>query len=65
MIEGISIYEVLTLSSVLFFIGVYGYFTRENLIAILMSIELILNAAAINFVIINTYLYVSPYQCTY
>jgi len=57
MIEGISIYEILTLSSVLFFIGVYGFFTRENLITVLMSIELILNAAAVNFVIINTYLY--------
>ena len=57
MIEGISIYEILTLSSVLFFIGVYGFFTRENLITVLLSIELILNAAAVNFVIINTYLY--------
>ncbi len=57
MIEGISIYEILSLSSVLFFIGIYGFFTRENLIMVLMSIELILNAAAINFVIINTYLY--------
>jgi len=57
MIEGISIYEILTLSSVLFFIGVYGFFTRENLITVLMSVELILNAAAVNFVIINTYLY--------
>ena len=57
MIEGISIYEILTLSSVLFFIGVYGFFTRENLITVLMSIELILNAAAVNFVIVNTYLY--------
>lgn len=57
MIDGISIYEVLSLSSVLFFIGVYGFFTRENLIMVLMSIELILNASAINFVIINTYLY--------
>jgi len=57
MIEGINIYEVLSLSSILFFIGIYGFFTRENLIMVLMSIELILNAAAINFVIINTYLY--------
>ena len=53
MIEGISIYEILTLSSVLFFIGVYGFFTRENLITVLMSVELILNAAAVNFVISN------------
>ncbi len=57
MIEGISIYEILTLSTIVFFIGVYGFFTRENLITILMSIELILNASALNFVVINTYLY--------
>ena len=57
MIAGISIYEILALTSLLFFIGVYGFFTRENLITILMSVELILNASAVNFVLINTYLY--------
>jgi NADH-quinone oxidoreductase subunit K len=57
MIAGISIYEILTLTSLLFFIGVYGFFTRENLITVLMSVELILNASAVNFVVINTYLY--------
>ncbi len=57
MIAGINIYEILTLTSILFFIGVYGFFTRENLITVLLSIELILNASAINFVLINTYLY--------
>jgi NADH-quinone oxidoreductase subunit K len=57
MIAGISIYEILTLTSILFFIGVYGFFTRENLITVLMSVELILNASAVNFVLINTYLY--------
>jgi NADH-quinone oxidoreductase subunit K len=57
MIAGISIYEILTLTSVLFFIGIYGFFTRDNLITVLMAVELILNAAAVNFVIINTYLY--------
>ena len=57
MIAGISIYEILTLTSILFFIGIYGFITRKNLISILMSIELILNASAINFVIINKYLF--------
>ncbi len=57
MIEGISIYEVLTASSILFFIGVYGFITRKNLISVLISVELILNAAAVNFVVINKYLY--------
>ena len=57
MIQGISIYEILSLSSVIFFIGVYGFLTRKNLITMLLSIELILNASAINFVVINTYLF--------
>jgi len=57
MINGITIYEILTLTTILFFIGIYGFFTRKNLITILMSIELILNASAINFVIINKYMF--------
>ena len=57
MIQGISIYEILTLTSIIFFIGVYGFLTRKNLITMLLSIELILNASAVNFVVINTYLF--------
>ena len=55
MIAGISIYEIFTLTAILFFIGIYGFITRKNLISI--SLELILNASAINFVVINKYLY--------
>lgn len=57
MIEGISIYEILTLTTILFFIGIYGFITRKNLISILISVELILNASVVNFVVINKYLY--------
>ena len=57
MIEGISIFEILTITSVLFFIGVYGFITRKNLISILISIELVMNASVVNFVVINKYLY--------
>lgn len=57
MIEGISIYEILSLSSILFFVGLYGFLTRKNLITMLMSIELILNTSVLNFVVINKYLY--------
>ena len=53
MIAGISIYEIFTLTSILFFIGIYGFITRKNLISILISIELLLNASAVNFVVIN------------
>ena len=37
------------LSAILFFIGVFGFVTRRNLIAMLVSVELILNAVDINF----------------
>jgi NADH-quinone oxidoreductase subunit K len=65
MIEGISIYEILTLTSIVFFIGIYGFLTRKNLITMLLSVELILNASAINFVVINTYLYPENLQGVY
>ncbi|PCH99259.1 MAG: NADH-quinone oxidoreductase subunit NuoK [Flavobacteriaceae bacterium] len=57
MILGVSIYEILSLTTILFFIGIYGFFTRKNLISVLMSIELILNATVINFVVINKYMF--------
>ena len=62
MIEGISIYEILTLTTILFFIGVYGFITRNNLISILISVELILNASVVNFVVINKYLFPNMLQ---
>ena len=40
----------LFVSSVLFSLGVFGVMTRRNGIAVLMGVELILNAANINFV---------------
>lgn len=65
MIAGISIYEILTITSILFFIGVYGFITRTNLISILISVELILNASVVNFVIINKYLFPEVLQGVY
>ena len=49
--------HVLFLSTALFFIGMYGLFTRRNMITMLMSVELILNSVNINFVAFNKYLY--------
>ncbi len=46
----------LFLSAVLFVIGAVGVLTRKNAIIILMSIELMLNAATINFVAFSRYL---------
>jgi NADH-quinone oxidoreductase subunit K len=53
----ISLHHILFLSTALFFIGMYGFFTRRNLITLLMSVELMLNSVNINFVAFNKYLY--------
>lgn len=45
------------LSALLFFIGVFGFITRRNLIAMLISIELVLNAVDINFAAFNRLLF--------
>ena len=53
----IPVSHILFVSTALFFIGMYGLFTRRNMITMLMSIELILNSVNINFVVFNKYLY--------
>lgn len=53
----IPVEAYLAVSTLLFFIGVYGFLVRKNLIGILMAIELILNAVNINFVVFNRFLY--------
>jgi NADH:ubiquinone oxidoreductase subunit K len=47
----------LVISTLMFFIGIYGFLTRRNLITMLMSVELILNSVNINFVVFNRYLF--------
>ena len=49
--------HLLALSTTLFFIGVYGFLTRRNLITLLMSVELMLNSVNLNFVAINKYVW--------
>ena len=44
-------------SIIMFVCGIYGFMTRKNLIAILISLELMLNSADLNFVIFNRYLF--------
>ena len=39
------------------FAGIYGCFTRRNLLAMLISVELILNSVDINFAVFNRYLF--------
>jgi NADH:ubiquinone oxidoreductase subunit K len=53
----VPLIHILFVSTALFFIGMYGLFTRRNMIMMLMSVELILNSVNINFVAFNKYLY--------
>ena len=47
----------LVVSTIMFFAGIFGFFYRRNLLAILISIELILNSVDINFAVFNRYLF--------
>ena len=48
--------KFLIIGALLFSIGVAGVLTRRNIIVIFMSIELILNAANLNFIAFSRYL---------
>jgi NADH-quinone oxidoreductase subunit K len=50
-----GIREWLLLTSVIFSIGLYGLLTRRNAVGILLAVELMLNSAALNFVIFNRF----------
>ena len=50
------------LSALLFFIGVFGFVTRRNLIAMLVSIELMLNAVDLNFAAFNRLLFPGEFE---
>jgi NADH:ubiquinone oxidoreductase subunit K len=59
MSEGIQhpdLSKFLVIGALLFAIGVAGVLTRRNIIIIFMSIELILNAANLNFIAFSRYL---------
>lgn len=53
----LSILWYLVPSVIMFACGVYGFITRKNMIAMLISIELVLNSSDLNFVIFNRYLF--------
>lgn len=53
----ISMIYYLVPALLMFCCGVYGFLTRKNMIAMLISLELMLNAIDINFVVFNRYLY--------
>jgi len=49
----ISLVHYLTVAAVLFGFGVLTVLTRRNAVGVLLGVELILNAAALNFVAFN------------
>jgi NADH:ubiquinone oxidoreductase subunit K len=53
--EQIPLESFLFVSAILFSLGVFGVLSRRNAVQILMSVELMLNAVAINFVAFSTY----------
>ncbi len=53
---------ILIISAVMMFAGIFGFLTRRNTLAILLSIELMLNATDINFAVFNRMLYPEGYE---
>lgn len=55
--NNVPIEACLIVSTIMFFAGVYGFLSRKNMLMVLISVELMLNAADINFAVFNRYLY--------
>ena len=53
---------ILIISAVMMFAGIFGILTRRSTLAILLSIELMLNATDINFAVFNRMLYPEGYE---
>jgi NADH-quinone oxidoreductase subunit K len=53
--ENIGLNHFLIVSTLLFAMGIFGIITRKNAVMVLMGIELILNAANINFIAFSKY----------
>ena len=53
---------ILIISAVMMFAGIFGFLTRRSTLAILLSIELMLNATDINFAVFNRMLYHEGYE---
>lgn len=53
--SSIPLHYWLILSSALFSIGIYGFLTRKNVVGILISTEILLNSAILNFILFDRY----------
>ena len=52
-----GLYHILFIAAALFFIGIFGFLSRRNLITMLMGIELMLNSVNLNFIAFNKYVW--------
>ena len=55
MIEAVPLSHVLFVGAAMFAIGIYGVLSRKNAVAILLGIELMLNAVNIDFIAFTMY----------
>ena len=53
----IQIEYLLIVSAVMMFAGIFGFLTRRSTLAILLSVELMLNATDLNFAVFNRFLF--------
>jgi len=51
----IPLHYWLILSSAFFSLGIYGFLTRRNTVAMLMAIEIVLNSSILNFIVFDRY----------
>ncbi|MDR2556113.1 MAG: NADH-quinone oxidoreductase subunit NuoK [Bacteroidales bacterium] len=56
-INAIPMEAYLAVSTIMFFAGIVGFIIRKNLLATLISVELVLNAAELNFAVFNRFLF--------
>jgi NADH:ubiquinone oxidoreductase subunit K len=53
----IALSDYLVVSAVLFAVGVYGLITKRNAMRLVFSVEILVNAATINFIAFNRFLW--------
>ena len=53
----VHVIHYLVISTIMMFCGIYGFFTRKNLLALLISVELMVNETNINCAVFNRYLF--------
>ena len=53
----VHVIHYLVISTIMMFCGIYGFFTRRHLLALLIPVELMLNATNIHFAVFTRYLF--------